>query len=235
MKKTPVVKDYMTGSLLTIKANTGIYKAIEFLLNNKISGAPVVDNNNKLLGVISEKDCFQLITKGKDNKPPDKVKVADFMTRRIETILPGKDIYYAANIFLKKDFRRLPVVENGRLIGQISRRDVMMAIKDNMKFERPAADIISKSVLITKEEISKLTFPISEVLASKEAIENRRVDLEKATRLGNIEHYKVNIIFEDQEGPKKVNTTIWATTEKRISLKGGINIPINRIHAVKML
>ena len=231
----PAVKDYMVRSPLTIKANTHIYEAIEFLLNHKISGAPVVDNNNKLIGIISEKDCFKLITKGKDNQPPDKVKVADFMTRRVETIFPDKDIYYAANIFLNKDYRRLPVVEKGKLVGQISRRDVLRAIKETLNFKKPIADISSKAALITKESISGLAFPASEVLTSKSAIENRRTKLEKATRLGNIEHYKVDIIFEDAEGLKKVNTTIWATTQNRISLKGGINIPVRRIHEIKML
>jgi hypothetical protein len=61
------------------------------------------------------------------------------------------------------------------------------------------------------------------------------LDLERATALGNVEHNKIKITFEDSEGLKQVETTIWATTDKRIILKGGVVIPIIRIHEVKII
>lgn len=86
--------------------------------------------------------------------------------------------------------------------------------------------------LIEKEMISELRFPDAEVLHDPEMIKKRHNDLERATRLGNVEHGKIKITFEDSVGMKKVNTTIWATTDKRIILKKGVVIPINRIHEV---
>ncbi|MCH8318779.1 MAG: hypothetical protein IIA88_09855 [Bacteroidetes bacterium] len=90
-----------------------------------------------------------------------------------------------------------------------------------------------QSSLIEKEKIGKLQFPGEEVLKSLTAIEKRRLQLEGATILGNSYRHKVKIIFETLKGIKQVDTTIWATTEKNITLKGGVIIPIHCIHKVE--
>lgn len=87
---------------------------------------------------------------------------------------------------------------------------------------------------VNKEKISSFTFPKGDVLSGSEHIQKRRDDLEMATRLGNNYRRKVKIVFEDAEGVKQVETTIWAAMEKNIALKGGTNIPIRRIHEVKI-
>lgn len=92
--------------------------------------------------------------------------------------------------------------------------------------------VTTAPLLIEKEEIVNLRFPDKEVLTDPDLIKKRHRDLERATLLGNVEHGKIKITFEDAVGIKKVNTTIWATTDKRIILKKGVVIPINRIHEV---
>ena len=87
-------------------------------------------------------------------------------------------------------------------------------------------------VLIEKENISGLKFPDTDVLTSKEEIKMRFFNLERALKLGNLEHNKIKIIFEDSEGIKQVNTTVWGVTDKRVILKQGVVIPIQRIHEV---
>lgn len=89
--------------------------------------------------------------------------------------------------------------------------------------------------LVEKEIIGQLKFPHTEVLFDKVAIQERVAALHHATSLGNLDHHKVNIYFEDAEGMKRVNTTIWAITDKRILLKNGKSIPINRIHGVVII
>jgi uncharacterized protein (UPF0248 family) len=89
-------------------------------------------------------------------------------------------------------------------------------------------------LLVQKEEVANLLFPAKEVLSTEDEIKNRRRDLERATTLGNVERGKIKIIFEDRDGLKKVETTIWATTEKNIVLKGGVFIPIHRIHQISV-
>lgn len=88
---------------------------------------------------------------------------------------------------------------------------------------------------VSKESVALSEFPKEDVLkdsAKKEAIEK---ELEKAMTLGNTENLKIKIVFEDKEAVKQVETTVWAKTDKRIILKAGVVIPINRIHQVKII
>jgi len=86
--------------------------------------------------------------------------------------------------------------------------------------------------LIEKEDIATLKFPPTDVLKDYMSISQRVKVLHHATSLGNLDKHKVLIIFEDADGLKRVNTTIWAITEKRIVLKNNTTIPISRIHSV---
>ncbi|AWM14589.1 hypothetical protein NHF50_12350 [Flavobacterium sp. NRK F10] len=86
--------------------------------------------------------------------------------------------------------------------------------------------------LIDKELISSLHFPQTEVLFEKEDILQRRNDLDRALSLGNLEHVKIKIFFEDDSNFKVVETTIWGVTDTRVILKQGVIIPVNRIHKI---
>jgi hypothetical protein len=85
---------------------------------------------------------------------------------------------------------------------------------------------------IEKETVSNLKFPPTEVLRGKESIDKRLRDIEQAMKLGNLEKGKIRIIFEDSEGYKQVETTVWGVTDKRIILKQNMVIPINRVHEI---
>ena len=82
---------------------------------------------------------------------------------------------------------------------------------------------------IDKESIRSLTFPNHDVLQDKESIYQRQSDLNRAQSLGNLEHSKIKIFFEDSHSKKVVETTVWAVTDNRVILKQGMGIPINRI------
>ncbi|HLV45522.1 MAG TPA: hypothetical protein VKY32_00625 [Flavobacterium sp.] len=85
---------------------------------------------------------------------------------------------------------------------------------------------------IEKENIEGLHFPETDVLTDKQEINQRKNDLEKAMALGNIEHVKIQIFFEDDKEKLVVNTTVWAVTPERIVLKKGVIIPIHRIYRI---
>jgi hypothetical protein len=84
--------------------------------------------------------------------------------------------------------------------------------------------------VIEKEKIEFLKFPKQEVLANQELIEERTSDLNKALALGNLEHLKIKIYFEDDVKKLVVDTTVWGLTEERVILKQGVVIPVKRIH-----
>ena len=87
--------------------------------------------------------------------------------------------------------------------------------------------------VIEKENVSQLTFPKSDVIFSEVKQEERERRIVRAMKLGNNKKHKVKIIFEDLEGLKRVETTVWGVTEKNIILKQGTLIPIPRIHEIK--
>jgi CBS domain-containing protein len=122
------VKDIMTKKLITFQPDMRVLAAIESLLKHKISGAPVVNENGNLVGVLSEIDCMSTIIQ--DLYYSDSGgSVEDFMSTEITTVNSEMGLVDLAEIFQKKHFRRLPVVDNGILVGQVSRRDVLKAIQ----------------------------------------------------------------------------------------------------------
>lgn len=87
---------------------------------------------------------------------------------------------------------------------------------------------------IDKEQIESLKFPNSEVLSDQNAIKERETELNRALTLGNLEHTKIKIYFEDDMSKKIVETTVWGVTDKRVILKQGVVIPINRVHKISL-
>jgi hypothetical protein len=94
--------------------------------------------------------------------------------------------------------------------------------------------VITEFESIAKEHIADLHFPHGEVLTETHKVVQRQNDLERAMSLGNLEHTKIRIYFEDTESCKMVETTVWGVTDQRVILKQGIVIPINRIHSVRI-
>ncbi len=88
-------------------------------------------------------------------------------------------------------------------------------------------------ITVQKEMISGFRFPDKDVLSSKDDMKIRLADLERALKLGNLEHNKIKIVFEDTDGVKQVETTVWGVTDKRVILKQGIMIPIHRIYEIR--
>lgn len=125
------VEDYMSRKLITFQPDQSMSEVIETLLKKRISGAPVVDDQNNLVGVISEGDCMKEVVRGKYNNSPNMSgKVSEHMSTSVIHITPETNIFDAAKMFLEKRIRRFPVVHMGKLIGQISQKDVMRAMHD---------------------------------------------------------------------------------------------------------
>ena len=94
------------------------------------------------------------------------------------------------------------------------------------------APLASAPSIVQKEIVQFLHFPQEDVLQIRSEKALRQQKLEKATSVGNLNHTKVGIVFEDIHGLKKIETTIWATTKNNIILKKGSTIPIHRIRNI---
>ena len=131
MPKLPVVRDHMDRHVASLRPEIDILDAVAFLLENHITGAPVVDKSGRLVGILTEKDCLRLVAAGVQGDLP-RGSVANFMTPNPETIPPDMDVYFAAGLFLTRDFRRFPVIEDGKLVGTITRFDILRVIRANL-------------------------------------------------------------------------------------------------------
>lgn len=130
MQSYPSVTEYMATKLITFRPEDDIQEAIRIMLKKKISGAPVLNDRDELIGMLSEVDCLKLLVNGPyDETPTDNGSVADFMTKGLRTIDSDRTIMDAAVEFVHSGLKRLPVLEKGKLVGQISRVDVLRAIE----------------------------------------------------------------------------------------------------------
>ncbi len=122
------VSDFMTTKLITFRPEQSVEDVIDSLINNKISGGPVVNDKNELVGIISEGDCIKHISESRYyNMPPENDKIENRMVKNVETIDGNMNIFDAANKFLSDKRRRFPIVEDGKLVGQISQKDILKA------------------------------------------------------------------------------------------------------------
>ncbi len=125
--KSCLVRDYMAGSLVTFKPDMDVMDAIHALVRHRIAGAPVVNDQGELVGMLSEFDCTKVALNagyyGDWGGP-----VSDYMSREVDTVDAEMNIIDLAQKFQESGYRRFPVLHGNRLVGQISRRDVLRAL-----------------------------------------------------------------------------------------------------------
>src|SRR5690606_17530498 len=122
------VSDYMCVKLITFKPDDKIECVIDALIKHRISAGSVVNNQNELIGMISEGDCIKQLSESRyHNLPMSHNTVEKCMVKNVETIDGNMNIFDAANKFLEFKRRRFPIVENGKLVGQISQKDILKA------------------------------------------------------------------------------------------------------------
>jgi CBS domain-containing protein len=123
------VRDYMTTTLVTLQPGTEILRAVHIFVKNDISGAPVVDESGKLVGILTERDCMRINLEAGYYEDYGG-RVENYMSKNVIFIDPDESILVLAKRFVDAPYRRYPVVDNDRLVGQISRRDVMRVLDE---------------------------------------------------------------------------------------------------------
>jgi CBS domain-containing protein len=121
------VRDYMTTQLITFNPTTEVMAALNMLVKHGISGAPVVDKSGALVGMLSERDCLNIaFIASQDSCVAG--PVSQFMSTKVVTVDADTNLTQLASMFVSASYRRYPVMEGGKLVGQISRSDVLRAI-----------------------------------------------------------------------------------------------------------
>ena len=137
----PSARDIMAGDLVRFTAETPIMEAAALLLEHRISGAPVVDDRGRLVGVLSEFDCIRQVASSQYHEDHNSsFTVGDLMSDSPFTIPPDTDIFGVAHELVTHRVRRLPVVENGAVIGLVTRGDVFKSLCDYIARKTAAAD-----------------------------------------------------------------------------------------------
>jgi len=119
----------MARKVHTVRPDQRVREVADMLVKRKISGAPVVDHFGNLVGLVSEKDCIHALLRAVYHQVPFSL-VSDVMTTDLITIREDTHIMAMAEIFTQHGIRRLPVLREGRLVGQVSRRDVIQAASE---------------------------------------------------------------------------------------------------------
>ena len=128
-----IVSDIMTRRLILFNPNQSIHEVMKTFIKYRISGGPVVNKSGELVGIISEADCMKQISESRYfNMPILDKSVGHFMTQKVDTIESSMNVFDAAAKFSKSSRRRYPVLEKGSLVGQVSRKDIVVAAL-NMK------------------------------------------------------------------------------------------------------
>jgi len=124
---TTSIEQHMATELISFSPEDDILHAVRVLLDKKISGAPVLDESGKLIGILSMKDCMEIVYNTAYHQDWGG-KVEQYMSHEVEHIEADTSILTAAEKFLNSNYRRFPVLRNGQLVGQISRHDILRAL-----------------------------------------------------------------------------------------------------------
>ncbi|HKL62337.1 MAG TPA: CBS domain-containing protein [Woeseiaceae bacterium] len=125
--RSVLVKDWMAANLVTLKPDMDVMDAVAKLVEARIAGAPVVDHHGNMVGMLSEFDCMKVALDSTYHGEWGG-RVSEFMTKDVITVPADMSIIDVARRFQESRLRRFPVMDDTRLVGQISRRDVLRAL-----------------------------------------------------------------------------------------------------------
>lgn len=134
LNRPKIARDVMVTKLVTLDPEMDVHEAIDMLLRNKISGAPVVDEERNFLGVFSEQCCIRvLIDSIYDQLPTTEIRA--FLDTSPDSVTEDTGILTLIQIFKDTSRRRLPVLRDGKIVGQISRRDILRTASGLLNFD----------------------------------------------------------------------------------------------------
>lgn len=129
LPELPTVAKYMDRATHALSAGDDILVAVRRLIQEGVTDAPVLDEAERLVGMLSEYDCLRLLAEGRDAHLP-RGPVREFMSSRVTRVTPAMDVYYVAGMFLAEPTtRRFAVIDDGNLVGVVTRKDILRAVR----------------------------------------------------------------------------------------------------------
>jgi CBS domain-containing protein len=119
-------RDVMTRELIALAPEMDVVAALRSLLENRISGAPVMDARGNLVGMLTQRDCLRVAYAASYHQEPAGA-VSRYMSHPVETVPADLELVEVIGVFLRSPYRRFPVLEDNRAVGIVSRRDVLAA------------------------------------------------------------------------------------------------------------
>ncbi len=129
MAKPAAVKDYMSRILVRFSPDMDVLEALRILLEKDAPGGPVVDKLGNLVGILSEKDCLSAALSASYHEEWGG-RVSEFMHSEVESVEADASIADVAKLFIQREYKHFPVMQENGLVGQISRRDVLKALEE---------------------------------------------------------------------------------------------------------
>jgi CBS domain-containing protein len=131
--KTPTVRETMDRETHAVREDLPVLEAISMLIDRGVTGVPVVDDQGRVLGVLSEEHCLKLLAEGDQSFDRPTGNVGAFLDPTVPTVSPDMSVFYVAGIFLReRQHRRFPVVEDGKLVGVITRKDLLKTLRSSL-------------------------------------------------------------------------------------------------------
>jgi len=141
-----VIRDIMTTKVVAVRPETTLAKAVKVLTDHHVGGIPVASEDGALVGVISELALIDVVFE----REARDAAVSAYMAEDVQFVAPGDSLSRAAQLFALYSFRRLPVVENGKLVGIVSRRDLMNhALRTNEVLTEPLVELVPALAQLT--------------------------------------------------------------------------------------
>lgn len=116
------LRNIMSKPVITISEDRTVAEAAHLMSTNNI-GCLIVVSDGKPVGIITERDILKKVVV--PNKPPHSTKVSDVMSKPLITGSPDMDVVYAAKLMISRNIKRLPIVENGKLVGIVTFTDLI--------------------------------------------------------------------------------------------------------------
>lgn len=136
MAARPTARDALSKYSVTLLPDMDVLQAIDVLVKRRVAAAPVVNERKELLGILTEKDCLRVLS----NTTWGEIsggEVADFMSEPRAVLTPEMSLFEAANAFLETNFPVLPMAADDRLVGRVTRQDVLRRMQAvNRKLDR---------------------------------------------------------------------------------------------------